>query len=161
VTDESRLLLRYVDREMSAAEAAQFRARLAQSPALSRELDDMRRLGALVRHWSAAVEARGGGLLEPTLERVRRRERRRSRAPWLGCGLVLLPLLLLRASASLEGLPPSPRLAHAEIGAAIERVEAATRAGAQIFVVGSSATPVVWLSDEDRDDEGQTDRDPG
>ncbi len=159
MTDETRLLLRYVDREMSALEAERFRARLAQSPELSRELDDMRRLGALLRRWSAAVEPGAHGLLEPTLERVRRGERRRSRLSWLSYGLVVLPMLSLRASASLE--PPStPSLAHAVVGAAIERIEAAPR-GARVFVVGSAATPVVWLSDDDRDDDEQSERDPG
>jgi hypothetical protein len=157
VNEQTRLLLRYIDREMSAAEAERFRARLVQSPELSRELRRMQQLGVLLRHWSETAESRADDLLQPTLERIRRSERRRPRASWLAYGLLLLPLL--RASTSNQDAPPPPpTLAHVSVGAAIERIEASQRQ-ARVFVVGSSETPVVWLSDDE--DEGYSDRDPG
>lgn len=159
MNEQTRLLLRYIDREMSAAEAERFRARLMRSPELSRELYQMQQVGLLLRHWSKTAEARADELLEPTLERIRRSERPRPRASWLAYGLLSLPLLLLRASAS-DQETPVPNLAHVSVGAAIERIEASQRQ-ARIFVVGSSETPVVWLSDEDREDEESSERDPG
>jgi hypothetical protein len=160
VNEQTRLLLRYIDREMSAAEAERFRVRLLRSPELSRELRQMQQLGVLLRHWSSTAEARADDLLQPTLERIHRRERRRPRASWLAYGLLALPLLLLHASASDQAPAPVPTLAHVSVGAAIERIESSTRQ-ARVFVVGSSETPVVWLSDDDREDEGYSDRDPG
>jgi hypothetical protein len=72
VKAETRLLLRYVDCEMSAAEAERFRERLTESPTLCRQLRAMLDLGELLRDWSASVESLAGELVEPTLERVRR-----------------------------------------------------------------------------------------
>lgn len=160
MNEEQRLLLRYVDREMSAVEAERFRARLARSRELSRELRAMQELGVLLRHWSKTVEARGDALLEPTFEQIRRRESPRPRRAWLAYGLVLLPLLSLRASASLEPAPSVQGLAQVGAGAAIERIDSTPRQ-ARVFVVGNSKTPVVWLSDDDREDDGYGDRDPG
>lgn len=54
--------------------------------------------------------------------------------------------------------PSAAKLTQAEpTAAAIERVEATDRQ-AQVFVLGGSSTPVVWLADEDDDAEQQ---DPG
>ena len=58
MTEESQQLLRYADGEMSADEAQKFRARLAESPALRQKLQEMRRLGGLLRLWSSGAERR-------------------------------------------------------------------------------------------------------
>lgn len=72
MTAETELLLRFLDGELSGAEAERFRARLARSPELSRRLREMRRVGALLRFWAEDAQSRAGELLEPTLQRVRR-----------------------------------------------------------------------------------------
>jgi len=160
VSPETEQLLRYFDREMGPAEAAAFRARLAESPALAEQLDQLRQVGAAVRQWSRDAEDRAGALLEPTLRRVGRAERRRSRQALVGYVLAALVLVALPWSRRAPQLstPPAPTIAAP--GAAIERVEATDR-HAQVFVLGSSSTPVLWLADEALDDAEQSAQDPG
>jgi anti-sigma factor RsiW len=163
VNAETELLLRYLDGELSPAEAQRFRARLANRPQLRRELRDMQRVGGLVRGWSKTAEARGGGLVEPTLRRIRAAERFRSASATLACGLALGLLLVLRGSS--PALPAAPHVEHLEVshflaGAAIERVEASHQQ-AQVFVVGRTSTPVVWLEDDAQEEDGSPEQDPG
>jgi anti-sigma factor RsiW len=166
VKDETKLLLRYLDGELSPAEAEHFRARLADSPELGRELDRMQEVGALLRVWSKSAAARGAELLEPTLRRVEaehRAGRRRSVYGTLACGLALSLLFVLHGSSgSLAATPAVEHLqaAHFLGGAAIERVEASDQQ-AQVFVVGRASTPVVWLADDAQDDDGPSNQDPG
>lgn len=151
-------LLRYLDGELSPAEAQRFRARLAHSPALRAELGEMRRVGDLVREWARGVEPRAVALLEPTLERVHAAERRGFRATSVCAALAALALLL--PWSTVRELPEGWQAGGtAPVGAAIERLEAADRP-AQVFVLGSAATPVVWLADDDADD-GAADQGPG
>lgn len=153
-------LLRYLDGELSPAETQRFRVRLAHSPALRAELGEMRRVGDLVRVWARGVEPRAAGLLEPTLARVHTAERRRSRASSVGAALAALALLLpwsaVRELPGALGAPSAPPVA----GAAIERLDAADRP-AQVFVLGSAATPVVWLADDDVADDAGPEQGPG
>jgi anti-sigma factor RsiW len=166
VNDETQLLLRYLDGELSPVEAERFRARLADSPELCRELERMQQVGALLRVWSKTAEARGAELLEPTLRQVEARHnarRRRSVYGTLACGLATGLLFVLRGSpGSLTATPRVEYLhaAHFLEGAAIERVEASDQR-AQVFVVGRASTPVVWLVDEAQDDDGPPNQDPG
>ena len=152
VSPETKRLLRYLDREMSRDEAEQFRARLAESPVLRQKLLEMQRVGALVRRWARAAEARAGELVEPTLERVRETEHKQRRQTTLGYALAAVLLIVLpwsRRAPELTGsVGPSAVL---PAGAAIERVEAVDQQ-AQVFVLGSSSTPVVWLADDAADD---------
>jgi anti-sigma factor RsiW len=162
VKPQTKLLLRYVDREMSVEEAEVFRKTLAASPELCRELLEMQRVGDLVRTFAAAAEARGVGLLEPTLLRVKQAERKRSRQATLGYALAAGLLLVLPWSrhAPELGLPHQQSELSSPAGAAIERLDAAdTRA--QVFVVGSSSTPVVWLADDAPDDDASEQQGPG
>lgn len=155
-------LLRYLDREMSADEAAEFEQLLNQRSELREELAEMRRVGAFVRSWAAAAETRGGGLVESTLLRVKDAERRRSRQAALGYALAAALLIVLPWSRHTSELPSSTRPTQlvALPGAAIERLEPAdTRA--QVFVVGSSSTPVVWLADDVPDDDSSEHEGPG
>jgi len=155
VNDEAMRLQRYLDGELSPEEAAEFRELLADSPALRRELEQLRGLGAAVRSWSGSVEARAGELLAPTLERVAQNERKRARQSLVGYALAAVVLVALPwARPGFEPLVPSP-VAPAPQGAAIERVEATDR-GAQVFVVGTDSTPVLWLADDDT-----SEQDPG
>ena len=163
MTPETELLLRYFDRELSPAEAERFRARLVASPQLRRELREMAKVGALLRAWSGAVEARGAGLLEPTLSRVHAANRSRPGYAALGVGIALLLLLALRGSSA--SLTAAPRVEHLEpahflAGAAIERVEAKDQP-ARVFVVGRTSTPVVWLVDDPQEEDGSPEQDPG
>lgn len=154
-------LLRYLDREMTAEEEEAFEKNLAESPELRRELLEMQRVGAMVRAFAASAEARGGGLLEPTLSRVKDAERQRSQRAALGYALAAALLLVLPWSrhAPEPSFPRPPSELVGAPGAAIERLEAAdTRA--QVFVVGSSSTPVVWLADDAPDDDAEA-QDPG
>lgn len=161
VNPQTKRLLRYLDREMSAEEAEGFERCLARSAELRRELAELRRVGAFVRSWAASAEARGAELLEPTLVRVKDAERKRSRQAMLGYGLAAALLVVLPWSRH------APELTHfgqrSEVtspGAAIERLEAAdTRA--QVFLVGSSSTPVVWLADDAPDDDASEQQGPG
>jgi anti-sigma factor RsiW len=147
-TDE--LLLRYLDGELSAPEAERFRARLAESPELRCRLRELQRVGALVRLWADAVGQRAGELVEPTLRRVQLAERRRAQRTTLGLGLAALLVAAALPWSGVGGhasplVAPGPdRPAH---GAAIERIEAGGK-HAQVFVVGSDSTPIVWLADE-------------
>ena len=154
VSSDREQLLRYLDREMSVAEARRFRARLGGSPALRRELSEMRRVGALLRIWAEEAEIHAEPLLEPTLQRVEATVRRRARYASFGYVLAAVMLLALPWSRSREAKPLEPLPSPA---AAIERVEAADQQ-ARVFV-GSSGTPVVWLADdvqeEEADENGQ------
>lgn len=155
---EAALLQRYLDGDLSPVEAELFRARLAESPTLRRQLAELQRLGAALRVWSRAAEERAEPLLEPTLRRVDEQARKQARHTSLGYALagallVALPWASYAGRAALEpgSLTPS--------AAAIERVEA-TDQQAQVFVVGSSSTPVVWLVDDAEEDE-ISEQDPG
>jgi len=161
VTEESKLLLRFVDGEMSAEEAQKFRARLAESPALRQKLQDMRRVGALLRVWANGVEPRAEKLVEPTLLRVRQTARRSAFAAGSSYALAaILVVILPWSQRAPEFLTPAPASEQAPAGAAIERIEAGDRQ-AQVFVVGTSSTPVVWLADDTQDDDDSHEQDPG
>jgi anti-sigma factor RsiW len=162
VKAQTKQLLRYLDREMTAAEADEFRALLAESPELERELREMQRVGGLLRSWAAEAEAKGDALLEPTLARVQAASSRRGHQTALGYALAAALVLALPWSQHVPELhlaaPSAAKLKPAEpTAAAIERVETTDRQ-AQVFVLGGSSTPVVWLADEDDDAEQQ---DPG
>lgn len=157
MSSDTELLLRYLDHDMSLAEAAHFRARLAESPALRRELAEMRRVGALVRLWAEDAEGRAEPLVESTMRRLEDSSRRRGRYASLGYVLAAVMLVALPWSRGTEvhklEAPPAP-------AAAIERVEA-TDQQARVFV-GSSGTPVVWLADDvQEDDADEHEQDPG
>lgn len=161
MSPETRLLHRYLDGDLSPEEAEHFRARLAQSPELARRLSELQQLGSLVRGWATRAERRAGDLVAPTLERVNDAQRRRSRSATLGYALVAALVVALPWSRR----PPElgmPSVTHATTpsSAAIERVEA-TDQQAQVFVVGASSTPVVWLADDAQDDSSSSDQDPG
>jgi anti-sigma factor RsiW len=163
VTEDAQLLLRYVDGEMSPGEAQKFRARLAESPALRQKLQEMRRVGALVRLWASGVERRAEALVEPTLLRVHAAQRRSVRVATLSYALAALLVVALpwsqRAPELAAPAPPSQKLMPA--GAAIERIEAGDTQ-AQVFLVGTSSTPVVWLADDAQDDDDDPhEQDPG
>ena len=160
MNDDFAQLCRYLDGEMSAEQAQRFQERLARSPELSRELEEQRQLGNLVRRWSINNEDRAADLVEPTLLRVRHAERTRLRRAHLGYALAAVLVLALpwsRRPPELSSVPAGA-LAVPVSSAAIERVEAPDRQ-ARVFVVGSSATPVVWLADDAQDDE--INQDPG
>jgi anti-sigma factor RsiW len=162
VTEESKLLLRFVDDEMSVDEAQKFRARLAESPALRQKLQEMQRVGALLRVWANGVEPRAEKLVEPTLLRVRQAERRGAFAAGLSYALAAALVVVLPWSQRAPEFPtPTPASDRAAAGAAIERIEAGDRQ-AQVFVVGTSSTPVVWLADDTQDDDDDPhEQDPG
>jgi ferric-dicitrate binding protein FerR (iron transport regulator) len=162
VKAQTKQLLRYLDREMTATEADAFRARLAESPELRRELQEMQRVGALLRGWAAEAEAQGESLLEPTLARVQAASSRRGRQTALGYALAAALVLALPWSRQVPELraeaPIAAKVTPVEpSAAAIERVEATDRQ-AQVFVLGGSSTPVVWLADEADDTD---EHDPG
>ena len=160
VNAETERLLRYFDREMSAGEAEAFRARLAESPELSRQLQEMQRVRALVRGWAATTEVRGADLVEPTLTRVHEAERKRARQTALGYAVATSLLLLLPWSRQAElGSAPQTQVAKSP-SAAIERIEAADQQ-AQVFLLGGSSTPVVWLADDAADDDEADQQGPG
>lgn len=163
LSPDTKRLLRYLDREMSRDEADEFRARLAQSPALRQKLAEMQQIGALVRRWSGAVEAGAADLVEPTLLRVREAEQKRGRQATLGYALAAVLLVALpwsRRSAPPLTAPVGPSVAVQSTGAAIERIEAADKQ-ARVFVLGSSSTPVVWLADDAAEDETTEQQGPG
>jgi len=161
VTEESKLLLRFVDQEMSVDEAQKFRARLAESPALRQKLQEMRRVGALLRVWANRVEPRAEKLVEPTLLRVRQAERRGAFAAGLSYALAAALVVVLPWSQRAPEFPSPAPAADRAVGAAIERIEAGDRQ-AQVFVVGTSSTPVVWLADDTQDDDDDPhEQDPG
>jgi anti-sigma factor RsiW len=158
VSGDTELLLRYLDGELSSEEARAFRARLAEDPELGCQLQEMRRVGALLRIWADDVGYRAEDLVEPTLQRARRAEQKRARHATLGLALavVLVAAALPRSSVAPYGPSLSPRTeANVTPGAAIERIEAGDK-HAQVFLVGNGSTPVVWLADEADDQQ-----DPG
>lgn len=159
---ETKRLQCYLDGEMSEDEAEAFRARLAENPALCRQLQEMQRVGALVRSWAAVAEARGAGLVEPTLARVQNAERKRVRQTTLGYAVATAFLLVLPWSRQAPELaaPAVQTQVQKPSAAAIERVEAGDKQ-AQVFVLGGSTTPVVWLVDDVPDDDAPEQRDPG
>ena len=163
MSPETQRLLRYLDREMSRDEAEHFRARLAASPALRQKLQEMRHVGTLVRRWASASEARAAELVEPTLLRVRAAERKRRQQTTLGYALAALLLVGLpwrQRAAELTAPVVGLNVAAQPAGAAIERIEAVDKQ-AQVFVLGSSRTPVVWLADDVTDDETTEPQGPG
>lgn len=162
VTPRTKRLLRYLDREMSAEEAKGFEQSLEESSELRRELAEMQRVGAFVRGWAASVEARGAELVEPTLLRVKQAEKTRSRQATLGYVLAAALLVVLPWSRHTPelSLPHQHSSVVTRPGAAIERLDAAdTRA--QVFVIGSSSTPVVWLADDAPDHDSSEPQGPG
>jgi anti-sigma factor RsiW len=159
VSAETEQLSRYLDGDMTPAEVAAVRARLRESPGLRRELAELGAVGAALRQWSRGVEARAGDLLEPTLERARKDAQRRAlhaRAGYVGAALLLVLLPWARFDSGL--LPSGAPLPPA--AAAIERVEATDRR-AEVFVVGSANTPVLWLADDAPEDGAAAEQDPG
>lgn len=160
VSPETKQLLRYFDREMTPAEAAAFRVRLAESPALAEQLEQLRQVGAALRLWSRDAESRAGDLLEPTLRRVRRGERRRAHGAMAGYVLAAIVLVALPWSRRAPELATQPLPVLAPAGAAIERVETSDR-HAQVFVLGGSSTPVLWLADDALDEAQDAAQDPG
>ena len=162
VNAETKRLLCYLDGEMAGAEAEEFRARLAESPALREQLREMQRVGTLVRSWAAAAEVRGAELLEPTLARVQNAERKRARQTTVGYAIATAFLLMLpwsRQAPELAAPVVQTQLAKPS-AAAIERIEAGDKQ-AQVFVLGGSTTPVVWLADDAPDDDAAYLQDPG
>jgi anti-sigma factor RsiW len=162
VNAETKRLQCYLDGEMSNDEAEAFRTRLAENPALCRQLHEMQRVGTLVRDWSALAEARAKGLVEPTLARVQNAERKRVRQTTLGYAVATALLLLLPWSRQAPALAvPAVHTQPVEPSvAAIERIEAGDKQ-AQVFVLGGSNTPVVWLADDAPDDDAPEPQDPG
>jgi len=161
VNTETELLLRYLDGELSREEAERFRARLVESPELRGKLEELKRVGCLVRRWANAAEERAGDLLTPTLERVRAAERRRSRTS--KAGYALLTLLALSLPLSRHWQRPhqvGPASSSGPASAAIERVEATTQ-DARVFTLGGSTTPVVWLTDDEPADDSAPEQGPG
>lgn len=150
VTDEAQRLQRYLDGDLSPAEAAAFRAELAVSPTLRRELAELERVGELVRDWAEQQGRRAEPLLEQTMLRAVEADHRQRRH--LALGVAMAAGLLLLLPSAHEPFPSRVPVAVAvsarpEPAAAIERLEAVDRQ-AQVFVVGSSSTPVVWLVDD-------------
>jgi len=154
VTEDSQQLLLYADGEMSADEAQRFRARLAESPALRQKLQEMRRVGRLLRVWSSGAERRAEDLLEPTLLRVHQAQRRSSRAATFSYALAaVLAVVLPWSQRAPEPLAPATASAPSlPAAAAIERIDAGDTQ-AQVFMVGNSSTPVIWLADDTQDDD--------
>lgn len=157
MTEDSEQLQRYLDGELTPEQARAFQDRLAASPELQRDLTEMQLIGGLLRRWADDAEHRAGPLVEPTLLRIETVEQKRSRHASLGMAVAALLLWLLPASGSdswpsrvvpvaIDTLPPlfPP--------AAIERLEAGDQR-AQVFLVGSASTPVVWLADDAGEDE--------
>ncbi len=151
---DRQLLLRYVDGEMSRFEEQRFRARLAATPDLRQELAEIEHVGKLVRLWASEVEGRAGGLLEPTLSRVAKAEKRRvwQFSAALAAAVALVALASWTAPERFQRAPRAARTAlSAQVlaadSAAIERLDPGAQE-ARVFVVGRRATPVVWLVDD-------------
>lgn len=157
MNEETSLLLRYADGELSVDEARKFRARLAASPALRKKLQEMRRMGGLLRVWAKGVEPRAANLVEPTLLRVHQAQRRSARAATWSCALAAA--LIVVSPWSQRPAQPSPPARSSEpvapAAAAIERIDAGDTQ-AQVFLVGSSSTPVVWLADDAQDEDDES-----
>jgi anti-sigma factor RsiW len=160
VNRDTKLLLRYLDGEMLPGEAHGFRARLAESPALRQRLQQMQRVGALVRIWAGSAEERAGDLVVATLKRVQQAERRRARNTTLGYVLAAALIIGLPWARRAPELAAAPSELAKPAGAAIERIEAGDKQ-ARVFVVGSSSTPVVWLADEAQEDDATGEPGPG
>ena len=154
MTEDGQLLQRYLDGELSPAEVSAFQERLAASPELQRELTEMQLIGSLLRRWADDAGTQASGLLEPTLERVEAAEQRRGRHASLGMAVAAALLLLLpgpgQGDWTTRAMPTSAAVVELEAPppAAIERLEANAEQHAQVFVVGSASTPVVWLADD-------------
>jgi anti-sigma factor RsiW len=165
MSDDCVLLQRYLDGDLTPLETEQLCARFAHEPELSRELGELRRVGGLLRLWADDVQ-QGASLVEPILRRVQLAERQRARYAARGFALAAaLVVALPFASLSRLAVAPAPALAAFALaswpGAAIERIEPGDT-HAQVFVVGATSTPVVWLSDETGDDvDALIDQDPG
>jgi anti-sigma factor RsiW len=160
VNAESQQLSRYLDGDLTPAEAAAFERRLADSGELRRELAELRRVGSELRQWSRSVEPRAQDLLAPTLVRVEQAEQRRSLHARVGYVAAALALVTLPWAGLNRELAPSGAPSLLPAGAAIERVEASDR-HARVFVVGSSSTPVLWLADDAPEDGVSAEQDPG
>lgn len=163
MTEDSKLLQRYVDGDLSPAEVEAFQVRLAESPELERELSELLALGGILRAWAARTEARADGLLAPTLSRIGEADQQRARQTSLG---FLAAALLLFASPWTRDIAPPfagggalPRTSLLR-GANIERLEAGSTQ-ARVFVVGSAGTPVVWLADDAAGDADPESQGPG
>lgn len=160
MTEDSEQLQRYLDGELTSEQARAFQERLALSPELQRDLTEMQLIGGLLRRWADDAEHRAGPLVEPTLLRIETAEQQRSRHASLGMAVAALLLLLLPASGSHSwpsrvvpvGIDSLPGLLPP---AAIERLEAGDQR-AQVFIVGSASTPVVWLADDAGEGEDET-----
>jgi anti-sigma factor RsiW len=159
VSVDSQQLSRFLDGEMTPDEAAAFQARLRESPSLKGELEELQRVGAAIRLWSRGAEERAKDLLEPTLERARLEQQRRSRHGRLGYVAAALSLVTLPWAGVSSELAPSGAPALLPAGAAIERVELRDQ-HAQVFIVGSASTPVLWLADDGAEDD-VIEQDPG
>jgi anti-sigma factor RsiW len=159
LNDDSEQLQRYLDGELSPEQARAFQERLSASPELQRDLTEMQLIGGLLRRWAEDAEHRAGPLVEPTLLRIETVEQRRSRHASLGMAVAASLLLLLPASGG-DGWPS--RIAPLSVGsppggaapAAIQRLEVAGQ-HAQVFIVGSASTPVIWLADDAAEDENE------
>lgn len=157
MTEDSEQLQRYLDGELTPEQERAFQQRLSGSPELQRDLTEMQLVGGLLRRWADDAERRTGSLVESTLLRIEAAEQKRSRHASLGMAVAVLLLLLLPASGR-DSWPSRvapiaatelPRLAPP---AAIELLEAGEQ-HAQVFVVGSASTPVVWLADDAAEEE--------
>jgi anti-sigma factor RsiW len=164
VTEDSELLQCYLDGELSPEQARVFRARLASSPELQRELTELQLVGGLVRRWAEDTGERAASLVQPTLSRVEDAAALRTRHASLGMAVAAVLLLVLPSSghdalwlrSSGAAMSAQPELAPP---VAIERLEAG-EGHAQVFLVGQASTPVVWLADEGVD-EPTAEQDPG
>jgi hypothetical protein len=163
--NDDELLQRYLDGELSSEEACAFRVRLLSSPELQRELTELQLVGGLVRRWADEAGERASSLVQPTLARVDEAAAVRSRHASLGMAVAAVMLVLLPGSGQ-QAFAPLPttlgKTAQTEVApppVAIERLEAGDR-HAQVFVVGKSSTPVVWLADE-ASEETTEEQDPG
>jgi anti-sigma factor RsiW len=157
VNEDSEQLQRYLDGELTPEEECAFQERLSASPELQRDLTEMQLIGGLLRRWADEAERRPGSLVDATLLRIEAAEQKRSRHASLGMAVAALLLFLLPASGH-ESWPSRvvplattalPALAPP---AAIELLEAGDQ-HAQVFIVGSASTPVVWLADDAAEDE--------
>lgn len=165
MSDDCVLLQRYLDGDLTPLETAQLRARFAHEPELSRELGELRRVGRLLRLWAEDVQ-QGTSLVEPIFHRIQVAERQRPRHAMLGFALAAaliaaLPFASLSRIAGSQAPALDAFTLASGVGAAIERIEPGDT-HAQVFVVGATSTPVVWLSDETGDDvDVLIDQDPG
>jgi anti-sigma factor RsiW len=163
VKPEAEQLQRYLDGELTPEQERAFQERLSASPELQRELTELQLLGGLLRSWAEETGNRAAPLVEPTLLRIDTAEQKRSRHASLGMAVAAVLLLLLPASGreSWPRVVPTALSMAAQIAppAAIERLEAGDR-HAQVFVLGSASTPVVWLADDSGDDQTEQ-QDPG